>query len=447
LTSAGALLAAAAWILTVAGPAGAQIPGLAGGTYTLTARAGYITTPEGGSIYMWGYANGAGGFQYPGPTLIVNEGAAVQVTLVNQLAVPTSIVFPGQTNVQAAGGTAGLLTQEAAPGGGTVVYSFTASRPGTFLYHSGTRVDLQTEMGLFGVIIVRPTGAPAQAYGHADTAFQADHEFLFLESEVDPAIHELVETGRMDEVDMTTWWPTYWFLNGRAAPDTMADPDDPALPAQPYNCMPMIHPGDIMLLRFANAGRDYHPFHPHGNNLTIIGRDAYRLATNPVGATDLSQSDFTITVPAGGTADALFTWTGHGLGWDIYGHAADVDNPPLVGVGGTAGPEDVDHNANGVIDPLPDMVMGEDMEDHGKPFPVVLPDNRDLTIGDFWSGSPFLGVSDALPPGTGNLSMAGSYIFMWHSHKEKEMVNNDVFPGGMMTMLMIMPPMPMPPMP
>ena len=24
---------------------------------------------------------------------------------------------------------------------------------------------------------------------------------------------------------------------------------------------------------------------------------------------------------------------------------------------------------------------------------------------------------------------------MWHSHTEKEMTNNDIFPGGMMTML------------
>ena len=27
--------------------------------------------------------------------------------------------------------------------------------------------------------------------------------------------------------------------------------------------------------------------------------------------------------------------------------------------------------------------------------------------------------------------------YMWHSHTEREMVNNDVFPGGMMTMLII----------
>jgi hypothetical protein len=26
---------------------------------------------------------------------------------------------------------------------------------------------------------------------------------------------------------------------------------------------------------------------------------------------------------------------------------------------------------------------------------------------------------------------------MWHSHNEREMVNNDIFPGGMMTMLII----------
>ena len=28
---------------------------------------------------------------------------------------------------------------------------------------------------------------------------------------------------------------------------------------------------------------------------------------------------------------------------------------------------------------------------------------------------------------------------MWHSHNELEIVNNDIFPGGMMTMLLIEP--------
>jgi hypothetical protein len=109
--------------------------------------------------------------------------------------------------------------------------------------------------------------------------------------------------------------------------------------------------------------------------------------------------------------DGIFTWTGEGLGWDIYGHAPS--------------------------DPL---APGEYAPDHGKPFPVLLPELQDLTFGGWWSGSPFLGSMGALPPGEGGLNPMAGYVFMWHSHTEKEMTNNDIFPGGMMTMLMVVPP-------
>src|SRR5438067_4193534 len=99
--------------------------------------------------------------QVPGPTLVVTEGQSVTVQLTNNLptsAGNTSILFPGFT-VTATGGVVGLLTQEAAPGG-TVSYTFTASSPGTRAYYSGTQGDLQVEMGLYGAIIVLPSGAP-----------------------------------------------------------------------------------------------------------------------------------------------------------------------------------------------------------------------------------------------------------------------------------------------
>ena len=84
-----------------------------------------------------------------GPTLIVNQGQTVTVTLNNELPVPTSIVFPGQANVTASGGASGLITREApakigAGPAGTVTYSFAACQPGTYTYHSGTRPDLQS---------------------------------------------------------------------------------------------------------------------------------------------------------------------------------------------------------------------------------------------------------------------------------------------------------------
>src|SRR5205807_3499335 len=88
-------------------------------------------------------------------------GQTVTVNLTNNLpsaAGNTSILFPGFT-VTATGGVAGLLTEEAAPGG-TVTYTFTASSPGTRAYYSGTQGDLQVEMGLYGAILVLPKTIP-----------------------------------------------------------------------------------------------------------------------------------------------------------------------------------------------------------------------------------------------------------------------------------------------
>ncbi len=67
----------------------------------------------------------------------------------------------------------------------------------------------------------------------------------------------------------------------------------------------------------------------------------------------------------------------------------------------------------------------------------MLPDKLSLTSASMYSGSPFLGKMGQLPPGAGTQNLTGGYFFMWHSHTEKEIVNFDIFPGGMMTMLLI----------
>ena len=79
-------------------------------------------------------------------------------------------------------------------------------------------------------------------------------------------------------------------------------------------------------------------------------------------------------------------------------------------------------------------------DDHGKAIPVTLPETLDLTFGGWWSGSPFMGGMGALPPGEGGLNPFGGYFFMWHSHAEKELTNFDIFPGGMLSMMVVEPP-------
>jgi hypothetical protein len=462
----------AAFMILLAVNAAAMIDGITGTTFNLTAATGHISTPDGGSYLIWGYANGTGMSmaQYPGPTLIVNQGALVRIKLTNSLIVAgggappnVSIVFPGQdvTVLPSDHGVPGVLTNEAQPGK-TVTYEFTAENPGTYTYYSGTDSVLQIEMGLIGALIVRPTAGANYAYNHQDTQF--DKETLFLLSEMDPRIHKLVEFSGPAAVANTdylaNYFPVLWFINGRAAPDTMAEPMTPLLPHQPYNCMPMIEPGEKLLMRVIGGGRDLHPFHHHGNHARVIARDGRLLESAPNMGPDLSYEVFTIQSQPGSTIDAIFDWTGKGLGWDIYG-TPDVD-PEFAHECMDMNGDDYDdmtheycpdHYASCTdIEPAPDGDGRDDttgercINGYTKTFPITLPLNQELTFGGFYSGSPYLGMVSMLPPGEGGLNPNGGYVYMWHSHTEKEMVNFDLFPGGMMTMLIVQPPGSMGPM-
>ncbi|NQV01003.1 MAG: multicopper oxidase domain-containing protein [Bacteroidia bacterium] len=437
------------FVMFQAAPVVALIDGITGQTeFFFTAKADRISTVDGGSYLFWGYGDdenhalNGGRAQYPGPVLMVNEGQMVTIHLTNQLADPVSIVFPGQLGITATGGQPGLVTQEATLGGGEVVYSFVANEPGTYLYYSGTKMELQVEMGLVGVIIIRPAMGANYAYNSASTKF--DHEFLFFLSEMDPEVHNAMEHGLMGQIENSRWWPVYWMINGRTAPDNMSEAFAPWLKTQPYNSVPRMHPGETLLMRVVGGGRDLHPFHHHGNHASIIAKDGRLLSTDGVDP-DLATAVFTIQSVPGQTVDALFDWTGEGLNWDIYGTPADgmpdhdcIDNV----INDSAGPP-YTAGGDGYSDPddavIPGTYPWEYCVDHNKPFPVTLPNNKDLFFGGWYGGSPFLGALGDLPPGEGGLNPNGGFSFMWHSHTEKELANFDIFPGGMLDMLIVEP--------
>lgn len=425
-----------------------SIDGISGPTFNFTAKVDHISTADGGSVLLWGYADDddQAGFgtraQYPAPTMIVNQGDTITVNLSNGLSVAAgsvpnvSIVFPGQEVMTACiVGTCadGILTMEAEPDGDVVSYTFTATNAGTYMYHSGTNPGLQVEMGLTGALIVRPAAA-FQAYDHPDTAFGADgHEELFFLSEMDPRIHTEVEFNGPDTPEvqalLDNYFSNYWFINGRTAPDNFSAAYVNWLPTQPYNSVPRMHAGDKLLMRVVGGGRDMHPFHHHGEHARIIAVDGRMLESAPGMGPDLATKVFTTPSIPGKTSDGFFEWTGKGLNWDIYG-GTDVNMPhtcngKAVGVAQDPGAAEFD------------PVTHEYCADHGKPFPIVLPQNQDLAFGGWWGGSPYLGTLGALPPGEGGLNPNGGFSFMWHSHTEKELTNYDIFPGGMMTMMII----------
>jgi FtsP/CotA-like multicopper oxidase with cupredoxin domain len=429
---------AAAFMLLAAGTASAQarIDGISGLSFDFTAKAGELSTPDGGSIHFWGYQEDSnlgelplGELpQYPGPTLILTQNDAVTINFKSDLPFGqcSSMVFPG-LEVTASGGSPGIITQESCGLGEVVSYGFTATDPGTYSYYSGTQTELQVEMGLVGTIIVRPSMNEDQAYNHAGTQF--DHEVLFLLSSMDPMIHQQAEQGDIAGIDLTARWPVYWFINGRAGPDDLVGANVGWLPHQPYNCTPRMTPGQKLLVRMVGADQDQHPLHLHGNHYREIARYG-RLLKTDLGGLGSRQRFTTLSVP-GQTVDAIFEWTGEKLGWDIYG-------------GSDVWPE-MAHNcidvapADGYADAGSDYPM-EWCADHGEPFPVILPEKQNLAFGGWWSGSPYMGNLEPLPPGEGGLNPNGGFFFMWHSHTEKELANFDIFPGGMLSMMVVEPP-------
>ncbi|HEX9034381.1 MAG TPA: multicopper oxidase family protein, partial [Streptosporangiaceae bacterium] len=314
--------------------------------------------------------------------------------------------------------------------------------------------------------------APA-AYDHPGSCY--DREYLFQFAEMDLNIHGTAlaqvtakgncvagAAGCSLQVPTEPYHPSYFVINGRSMPDDMDPNYDSVYPHQPYNGNPHMHPGELVLLRVIGQGRWQHPFHEHGNHVRILARDGnlitssgtitYQGTTTAVPAL-AGPLLFTTTTTPGQAFDGIFYWTGRGLNWDAYGH-----NPASSDL---AAKLPCTPDANGYNTGAPTAInYFEWCQDHNKPLqaapfgdvpgggPATLPDPNIFTNGAWYSGSPYLGP-DATTRATGpnsvfqpantqaNPANERGYAFMWHSHNEREITTNNVFPGGMFMMMLV----------
>lgn len=462
-------------LMALSSGAQAAIDSISGPVVHLWAQEFQIATPDGDSLRMWGFAPGdnrgaTAPPQYPAPTIRGNEGETLRVVLHNDdVPADVSLDFLGQTNVcvrqrPIVNGLQGCLTGSdlenavaSSADNGRLIYRIRLGKPGTYMYQSGTDPQIQVDMGLVGALIVDPDPsvtfadsangtitvegvsspdwhARGLAYHDAETAY--DREYLFFLSETDPKLHYLAELDRLQYWDNGDYSSTLFFINGRNAPDTLAADRVGQLPNQPYGSLVLMHPGQRILLRVLNAGRNQHPLHLHGNHFMQVARDGNLIGERDASGTvtDLRAiEDYTYGAVQGATSDLIFNWTGKEMGWDIYGTGVGFEHTCT------------DNENNRTHSTLPEDLDGLDDEsweycaDHGKPLPVVLPENLDMAFGGFWGGSPYLGSSGTLPVGEGGLNPYGGMVFMWHSHSERELTNNDIYPGGMLTMMIVFP--------
>jgi FtsP/CotA-like multicopper oxidase with cupredoxin domain len=198
----------------------------------------------------------------------------------------------------------------AVPPGRDFPYFYHPRREGTFMYHCHFEDVEHVQMGMQGIVYVRPRqngtslgGFTKFAYNDGDGSTGYHREFALLLDELWTVPHE-----NLPSIQESVWpfyKPNYWVLNGRSYPDTVLLNDDPSLPSQPMSSLIQANPGERILLRLANLGYEQHAMQMTGIRMKVVGEDATLLRGS--GGADTSYQTNIIYIGPGEARDVLFT--------------------------------------------------------------------------------------------------------------------------------------------
>jgi FtsP/CotA-like multicopper oxidase with cupredoxin domain len=225
------------------------------------------------------------------------------------------------------------------PIGRDFTYFYRPHDPGTYMYHCHFEDVEHVQMGMTGLVYVRPvqnagtaTVPPGRyAYNDGDGSTRYDREFAFMLTEVWAEAH--YRDAHIQTTDWTDYKPSFWALNGRAYPDTLAANGDPLSPAagrlryQPISSLVTANTGEKVLLRLANLGYQNHALTVDGIDLTVVGKDAGLLRGRD--GTYEYQVTNTVEIGPGESRDVIFTAPAPGT-YLLY----DRDYPALTNAGG-----------------------------------------------------------------------------------------------------------------
>lgn len=223
----------------------------------------------------------------PGPTIHVREGDRVQVVLVNDLPEPTTIHWHGLPVDPDMDGVPGMSQNPVAPGQ-SFMYEFTASTPGTYIYHTHYDDLNQLDRGLYGAVVV-DEAKPKELY---------DRDYLMLLSS-----WRILSNAE-----------NYFSINGKSYPLT-----------KPF----MVRSGQHVRIREINiSGTEFHTMHLHGHRFMVVAVDGQTVA--PANR----QLMVTLTIGPGETRDIAFVANAKPGTWMVHCHVLDHMMNGAVGPGG-----------------------------------------------------------------------------------------------------------------
>ncbi|HYZ30111.1 MAG TPA: multicopper oxidase domain-containing protein [Thermoleophilaceae bacterium] len=236
-------------------------------------------------------------------------------------------------------------------------YFYRPHAPGTYMYHCHMEDVEHVQMGMTGIVFVRPSQdgnttldplhrSTRFVYNDGDGSTVFDREFPLLLNEIWSIAHDHDEN--IQESVWTDYDPDYFTINGRVYPQTILPNDDPSLEFQPNSSLMQVNGGDRVLLRLANLGYQQHAMQLPGiGPLKVVGEDATLLRRD---TTDLSYRTNTIYIGPGEARDVILTAPpynaardgaddGNGLGpynlyWFRNRDASKLSNNGASGLGG-----------------------------------------------------------------------------------------------------------------
>lgn len=287
---------------------------------------------------FWGLSMFNGLPQVPGPKIETIVGDTIRIILFNNflnlvpIGEPVSLIFPGQDHVmvkdiifgtyqpvqpQFTEGEFKSLTDYVETGNfisiKALIYRFEAAKAGIYLFESGTNAEKQIQMGVYGVILIRPEGYNAPDHPNYKTAYGAgtrseyDVEKVLVIGELDSVMHDQVVPNVY--YNMLQFKPDYWVINGRSFPDTL---NSDLVSNQPYGSQISCQAGDRVLLRVINTGFQNHTFYFGGLIGRVVAEDSFPLVT---GLMDGTYEKTGITLGSGQSVDVILTPTTPG---EIY---------------------------------------------------------------------------------------------------------------------------------
>jgi Multicopper oxidase len=214
----------------------------------------------------------------------------------------------------------------AVPQGKTFTYEYKPRDAGTYMYHCHFEDVEHVQMGMQGIVYVRPVqnghahgGFTKFAYNDVTGSTGYNREYSFILNDIWTEAH--LNDMHIQESIWTDYKADYWTINGRAYPDTVKAgwtpgtlpptsvlaASDPLriLNSQPISSLMQVNPGNRVLIRIANLGYEQQSMHCPGIPMRVVGEDS-ELLRGPTGADESYVTD-TIYLGSGEARDVIFT--------------------------------------------------------------------------------------------------------------------------------------------